>query len=112
MKILEFEASDGVNTNGMSLQGHITTTFDKLCELFGDPTFTEADPREKVNCEWNVEAKCQDIYLKTSDEYEYETKAFTVYCWKYGRIPIEECEWNIGGKDFESWRVAHDIISA
>ena len=33
-----------------------------------------------------------------------------MYCWKYGRIPLEECEWNIGGNDFEAWSIASDII--
>jgi hypothetical protein len=103
MKVLGFDAYDGVNTNGTSLQGHIMTTYDKLCDVFGEPTFTEANPRESVNCEWTVEAECQD-----DDRRFY--KQFTVYCWKYGRIPLEECEWNIGGDDFEAWSIASDII--
>ena len=73
-----------VSVNGTSLQGHITTTYDKLVEVFGPPQFTDS------------------TYYKN----------FTVYCWKYGRIPTEECEWNIGGKDFESWSDADDIINA
>jgi len=108
MKILKFEADDCINVTGNSLQGHINTTFDKLCEIFGDPTSTDADPREKVNCEWTVEAEVQDEY----DPDETVTIPFTVYCWKYGRIPTEECEWNIGGRDFNAYCVAEEIINA
>ena len=109
MNILRYEASDDVNVIGSSKQGDIITTFDKLCEVFGDPTFTDADPREKVNCEWNVEAEIVDEY--GDDPEDTVMKTFTVYSWKYGRIPTEECEWTIGGKDFEAWSIADDIIN-
>ena len=108
MKILNFEATDTVSVNGFSLQGHVQTTYDRLVEVFGQPQFTDADPYEKVACEWTVEAEVQDEF--DSDSIVY--KNFTVYCWKYGRIPTEECEWNIGGKDFDTWSVAYDIINA
>lgn len=107
MKILNFEASDMVSVNGTSLQGHLTTTYDRLVEIFGPPQFTDANPYEKISCEWTVEAEVQDEIDSDSTYY----KNFTVYCWKYGRIPTEECEWYVGGKDFESWSVADDIIN-
>ena len=105
MKVIAFDAYDGVNTNGTTLQGYVTTTYDKLVEVFGEPTYTDADPYEKVNCEWTVEAECRD------DDDERVYKPFSVYSWKYGRIPTEECEWTIGGNDFEAWSIAHDIIN-
>ena len=109
MNILRYEASDDVNVIGSTKQGDIITTFDKLCEVFGDPTFTDADPREKVNCEWTVEAEIVDEY--GDDPEDTVMKTFTVYSWKYGRIPTEECEWTIGGNDFEAWSIADDIIN-
>ena len=56
--MLDFENSeDTVNINMTSLQGKITTTYDKLVEVFGEPTMTDASPYEKVNAQWMLEFK-------------------------------------------------------
>ena len=52
MKVFEFDT--GANMHMSSLQGCVKTTYDKLIEVFGEPTYTDADPYEKVNCEWAV----------------------------------------------------------
>jgi len=62
--MLEFENSDAVNVNMSSLQGKIKTTYDKLVEVFGEPTFTDASPYEKVNAQWTL-----DIKVPFVDEY-------------------------------------------
>tara|TARA_B110000503_G_scaffold14238_1_gene19446 strand:- start:459 stop:800 length:342 start_codon:yes stop_codon:yes gene_type:complete len=110
VKILSYEADDCVNVNMTSLQGKVTTTYDALVSKFGEPTRTDADPREKVACEWTVEAKVYDPDNdETPDDYTY--LPFTVYCWKEGRIPLEECDWHIGGHNWEAYDVASDIIN-
>ena len=52
MKVFEFDT--GANMHMSCLQGYVKTTYDKLVEVFGEPTHTDADPYEKVNCEWTV----------------------------------------------------------
>lgn len=109
VKVLGYEADETVNVNGTHLVGEITTTYDKLVELFGDPTYTDADPNEKVNCEWTIDAK---IITDFCDDEDYFYKPFTVYCWKEGRIPTEEYSWHIGGDDYESYEIASTIINS
>ena len=108
VKVLGYEADEAVNVNGTHLVGHIKTTYAKLVEKFGEPTFTDADPYEKVACEWTIDAKVTPI--EGHDE-DYFYKPFTVYCWKEGRIPTEEPSWHIGGDDYESFEVAEAIIN-
>ena len=57
LKVLGFENDDCVNVNGTCYQGVIKTTYDQLVDIFGEPTFTDADPYEKVNAEWTIESK-------------------------------------------------------
>ena len=90
-----------VNMNMSSLQGKIKTTYDKLVGIFGEPTYTDADPYEKVNCEWTVATENEDG----------DTVKFSIYNWKDGRIPTEEYEWHIGGYGFEAVSEAHEIIN-
>ena len=108
-KILGFENDDSVNTNGFHYISTITATYDQLVEIFGKPTYTEADPYEKVNAEWVIDCK---VYMTDPglgdgpDDYFY--KGFTIYNWKTGYIPTKPYEWHIGGKDYD----AHELASA
>ena len=78
---------------------------EELVEIFGKPTYTDADPYEKVNAEWIIESK---VVTKGDDDDDYFYKPFTIYNWKTGYIPTEEYEWHVGGHDYE----AHEIASA
>lgn len=99
MKIVNFETD--VDMNMSSYKGVIKTTYDKLVEKFGKPTYTEADPYEKVNCEWTVGADTdEDDYVK-----------FSIYNWKTGYVPTEEYEWHIGGYSFDAVEAAYEIIN-
>ena len=99
MKIVNFETD--VDMNMSSLKGTITTTYDKLVELFGKPTYTDADPYEKVNAEWSVEAE--------TDEGDYVK--FSIYNWKTGYVPTEEYGWHIGGYGFDAVEAAEALIN-
>jgi len=90
-----------VNMNMSSLQGHIKTTYDKLVELFGKPTYSDADPYEKVNAEWTVATENEDG----------DTVKFSIYNWKTGSIPTEEYDWHIGGYGFDAVDAAYEIIN-
>jgi len=99
MKIVNFETD--VDMNMSSYKGVIKTTYDKLVEKFGKPTYTDADPYEKVNCEWTVGADTdEDDYVK-----------FSIYNWKTGYVPTEEYEWHIGGYGFDAVDAAYEIIN-
>ena len=98
--MLDFLACDTVNINMTSLQGKITTTYDKLVEVFGEPTMTDASPYEKVNAEWTVQAKDKD------------NTVFTVYNWKDGYIPTEKYDWHIGGFDSEAVDCVEKVLDS
>lgn len=99
MKIVNFETD--VDMNMSSYKGVIKTTYDKLVEIFGKPTYTDADPYEKVNCEWTVGADTdEDDYVK-----------FSIYNWKTGYTPTDEYEWHIGGYGFDAVDAAYEIIN-
>lgn len=100
MQVKDFMVGDFVNVNMSSLQGKVVTTYDRLCEVLGQPTYTDANPYEKVNAEWAVEAETDEGYVK-----------FTVYNWKDGRIPTEEYDWHIGGYGFNAVEAAEEIIN-
>lgn len=105
MNIVDYDSNEYVNMNMSSYKGVIKTTYDKLVEVFGKPTYTDADPYEKVNAEWIIESK---VVAKGDDDDDYFYKPFTIYNWKTGYIPTEEYEWHVGGHDYE----AHEIASA
>jgi hypothetical protein len=54
LNVFGFEVDDSVNINGTSLMGTVRTTYDNLVEVLGEPTYTEANPYEKVACEWTI----------------------------------------------------------
>jgi hypothetical protein len=98
-EVLTLEESVG----GTSLQGTIFSDYNTLCNVLGKPTFTDADPNEKVSCEWCLKVK---YWEEGADVDDWDYADVTVYAWKYGCIPVEECQWNVGGK---SW-IATDLI--
>ena len=98
--MLEFENSEAVNITMTSLKGHINTTYDKLVEVFWEPTFIEGNPYEKVNAQWTLELKVPFVDKEYGDDFDYVTA--TIYNWKDGYIPMDEYDWHIGGFDYEA----------
>lgn len=66
---------------GTCLQGTINTSYDRLVELFGEPTQLEADG--KVQVEWAM--KFTDGTLAT------------IYDWKEEKTALDVTEWHVGG---------------
>jgi hypothetical protein len=98
MKIVNFETD--VDMNMSSYKGVIKTTYDALVETFGKPTYTDADPYEKVNAEWTVEAETD----------EGDLVKFSIYNWKTGSVPTGAYEWHIGGYSFDAVEAAYEVI--
>ena len=106
--MLDFENSDVVNINMTSLKGYVKTTYDKLVETFGEPTFTDASPYEKVNAQWTLEFKVPFVDKEYGDDFDYVTA--TIYNWKDGYIPTDEYEWHIGGFDYEAVECVEKVL--
>ena len=71
--MLDFENSEAVNINMTSLKGYVKTTYAKLVETFGEPTFTDASPYEKVKAQWTLEFKVPFVDKEYGDDFDYVT---------------------------------------
>jgi hypothetical protein len=83
-----------VDINGTYLQGHITCSYNTLCEVFGDPTGGDG---YKTRAEWEG---------KTSDG-----TVFTIYDWKESQPIDDVTQWHIGGRDDDAVRVVSEIVN-
>ena len=108
--VLGFDVSEKHNVVGTSLQGTIQTTYDKLVEIFGKPTYTDADPYEKVACEWVMKVAMVDRPIFTNMKSDI-LHTITIYSWKLGRIPTEQYDWHIGGKTGQVVEIVESIIN-
>jgi hypothetical protein len=93
---MKFETGDHVEVVGTFLQGCIETTYQKLCEVFGEPTVYDLDSDEKTHAEWDI-------------RFEDGTIA-TVYDWKNYCDPEDVEEWMIGGKNRRSVDLVMETI--
>ena len=75
-----------INLSGSSYKGEIITTYNRLVELFGEPSKNSGDG--KVDVEWKVEFENGVV----GSIYNYKNGV------KYGNPDIANIkEWNIGG---------------
>ena len=110
MKVIEYDVYDSFNRSGSSRQGYIDAKYDDLVELFGKPSYVDADPYAKVSCEWVLNVKVLDDFAEDEDDWSYEQ--VSIYAWKYGCIPVEKCQWNIGGFDYNASDIVEQIIES
>lgn len=80
--------------SGTSLQGYISTSYDKLVHVFGPPTMDETSADNKVDIEWVLQIQ----------EDNDEPITATIYNWKDydgGKIASESdvYNWHIGGNN-------------
>lgn len=78
------------NSSGTCLQGYVEVSYDKLVEVFGQPTFDETSGDDKVDFEW-----C----LKFDDGVDA-----TIYNWKdydggLTALSTPDYQWHIGGRN-------------
>ena len=96
MKTRPFKTIANKNrANGTSLQGYVTTTYDKLVELLGDPLPGSSDG--KTTCEWIL-------------EFEDNTIA-TIYDWKLSSTPKNLYDWQIGGASLKALDYVEEALN-
>lgn len=81
--------------NGTSLQGYVTTTYDELVELLGDPLPGSADG--KSTCEWIL-------------EFEDDSIA-TIYDWKLSSTPKNLYSWQVGGVSLKALDYVEEALN-
>jgi len=83
MNKLQFNT--GGDAYGTSLRGYVTTVFDQLVEIFGEPELgpNAGDDDDKVTCEWVITFA--------------DGAVATVYDWKTDGTPKTLYNWHIGG---------------
>jgi len=101
LEILKINTGDDIPYAGTSLQGYITTSYDKLVEAFGQP---DLEPGDKTTCEWHIEFVVYD-----EDEGEFPMYA-TVYDWKVDETPYGEYRWHVGGHSPDAEDLVHQAM--
>ena len=99
-----------VNINGTNLQGYVKTTYDKIVKAFGEPTYTDASPYEKVNAQWSIEFKIP--FTDDTGIEDFNSVIATIYNWKLGYIPTEEYEWHIGGFSNDAVEYVNKVLDS
>jgi hypothetical protein len=96
-----YTTNGSMDITGTSLMGYISTTYDRLVEVFGEPTHFESGDG-KVTAEWDIEF--------TDDEGDVH-KA-TVYDWKQYEdgTPDGKYDWHIGGRTGEVVGFVQDLV--
>ena len=96
------EVDHNANISGTSLVGHITTSYDRLVEAFGEPTYKADDEGgfEKVWTEWDLNFVVQD------DDGDEDCVTATIYDWKeegpFASRSNPNYRWHIGGNGSEA----------
>ena len=67
---------------GSSLSGYVEATYHELEQVFGEPTYADEDPSEKVQTEWTL---------------RLNGVVATIYNWKTQQTPRGLYRWHIGG---------------
>ena len=108
MNILSFDNNDCVNICGTSLMGKVRTTYDKLVEKFGEPTYDASHSGDgKVIVEWTL-----DFRVETEDGDDFDYVTATVYAWKESSIPYGEYDWHVGGNDYTAVDCVEQVLAA
>ena len=91
---MKFKNSSDISADGTHLQGYVHTTYDRLVEVFGQPTYTE--PGDKTTAEWIL-------------QFGNGTVA-TIYDYKEYTTPAGMYNWHIGGHDARAPYYVNELI--
>ena len=104
----EYEVVEHCNS-ATSLQGYVSTTYDKLSSLLGKVSWSSGDPYDKVNTQWSIYGTV--YFIDEDGEKDYHRIEATVYNWKTGATPTEEYDWHIGGNSYEAVEFIEEILN-
>lgn len=83
--------------HGTSLQGHISTTYDQLVAVFGQPeVFTEENSDGKIDVEWAI------AFDNGTVATIYNWKNGKNYCGADGLNVADITRWNVGGNRYDA----------
>ena len=90
-----------VLVSSTSLMGYVNASYDRLIEVFGEPTYDEPSGDGKVDVEWNLEFR--------------DGTVATIYNWKDydGGLRCKSDEaytWHIGGKSRMAVSLVEDVL--
>ena len=102
LEIIKLNTGDDIPYAGTSLQGYITTSYDKLVEAFGEP---DLEPSDKTTCEWHIEFTVVDEY---GDEVMIPA---TIYDWKLDETPYHTYNWHIGGFNMSAVDLVNEALN-
>lgn len=110
LDIISVENDDLANVTGTGRRGEIKARYDDLVRMFGEPTKSKerGDRMDKTNAEWYLEFEVRDA---DDPEDTYPVVA-TIYDWKYPELPLDEVQWNVGGKTWQSYEAVTDYIDS
>lgn len=110
LDIISVENDDLANVVGTGRRGEIKARYDDLVRMFGEPTKSKerGDQMDKTHAEWYLEFEVRD---EDDPEDTYPIVA-TIYDWKYPELPLDEVQWNVGGKTWESYEAVTDYIDS
>lgn len=84
---------EDISTNGTSFMGCITTTYDKLVQLFGEPMKGSDDG--KTTAEWVIQFEDGEVA--------------TIYDWKLSSTPTNLYDWHVGGHSHRALDLLEEI---
>ena len=108
---VQYGPDDGMVIHGSSLMGYVTTTYDNLVELFGEPN---CPPGDKT---WNSWDLCFTVDLDDEMGEDWEDVYVSIYDWKESspdHSRIGEYCWHIGGHRGEhraDWLLSDLLLS-
>ena len=110
LDIMGVENDEHINVVGTGRRGEIKARYDDLVRMFGEPTKSKerGDQMDKTNAEWYLEFEVRD----TEDPEDTYPIVATIYDWKYPELPLDEVQWNVGGKSWESYEAVTDYIDS
>ena len=111
MKIIVIENSESVDITGTTKRGMIKTTYQRLVEVFGEPTIADRKRLDSSTVCWNLEFKVKDVRFTEDWENDYDFIIVSIYdrnvpCGMYD----EEYDFTIGGLDSDAVDVVTQMI--
>jgi len=103
----EFENDDMIDFEGVSLQGYVETTYQRLVDIFGDPTIGS----DMSDAEWVLQFKIPMDTAGYNDDYDFITATIAKRGeWDEDNIPDGIYKWHVCGYDDEALECVKETL--